>query len=195
LAATVAGSPYAAHHGRIDVEALSRAVASENDHITAVELAEWIKERRAGLRIVDVRTQDEYDTFHVPTAERIPIDSLTTSSLRPSEIVVLYSEGGAHAAQAWVFLRALGYSKVYFLRGGLYEWLEQVMSPGLPANATAKDTAAFIKASAVSRYFGGVPRAAGEVPDEAIPVPSRSGAAATGGGTAAAVARIRRRGC
>jgi rhodanese-related sulfurtransferase len=146
-AASLAGSPYAAHHGAIDVEALSRAVANERDHVTAIELAEWIKERRPDLRVVDVRTREEFEAFHIPTAERIAIDSLAGSTLRPRDIVVLYSEGGAHAAQAWVFLRALGYQKVYFLRGGIYDWVDQIVSPE--------------KASEMSRYFGGVARAPG----------------------------------
>lgn len=149
-AASLAGSPYAAHHGTIDVEALSRAVANERDHVTAIELAEWIKERRSDLRVVDVRTREEFETFHIPTAERIAIDSLAVSTLRPRDIIVLYSEGGAHAAQAWVFLRALGYDKVYFLRGGVYDWLDQIVNPE--------------KASDMSRYFGGVPRAPGTPP-------------------------------
>jgi 3-mercaptopyruvate sulfurtransferase SseA len=42
---------------------------------------------------------------------------------------VLVSDGGAHAAQGWVFLRALGIAHVYFLRGGLGEWLDDVMNP------------------------------------------------------------------
>jgi rhodanese-related sulfurtransferase len=191
--ATIAGSPYAAHHGRLDIEALSRAVAHEDDHVTAVELAEWIKERRHGLRVIDLRTVGEYDSFHVPTAERIAIDSLAAADLRPSEILVLYSEGGTHAAQAWVFLRALGYQHVYFLRGGLYEWLEQIMSPALPANASAKDSVEFMRTSAISRYFGGVPREGGAVPDDALPLPGKGGA--SGSGTQSAIARIRRRGC
>jgi rhodanese-related sulfurtransferase len=189
--AALAGSPYIAHHGRIDVEAMSRAIAREEDHVTAVELAEWIKERRSGLRVIDVRTREEYNSFHVPTAERIAIDSLAAANLRPSDVIVLYSEGGAHAAQAWVFLRALGYRHVYFLRGGLYEWLEQIMSPALVANATSKDSAEFARTSAISRYFGGVPRAGGAVPDDAMSPPGKAGAS----GTQAAVARIRRRGC
>lgn len=192
-AAAIAGSPYVAQHGHLDVEALSRAVANERDHVTAVELAEWIKERRSGLRVVDVRTQEEYEAFHVPTAERIAIDSLTTSTLRPTDVIVLYSEGGAHAAQAWVFLRALGYEKVYFLRGGLYEWLEQIMSPTLADNASPKDSAEFARTSTISRYFGGVPHVGGAVPDEAIPLPVKR--AGSSSGTAAAVAKIRRRGC
>ena len=106
-------------------------VVREEDHVTALELAQWIKERRLGLRIVDVRSAEEYATYHVPRAEHFTLDSLATGPFRRDETIVLYSEGGAHAAQAWVFLRALGYPKVFFLRGGLYEWLDQVMNPTL----------------------------------------------------------------
>src|SRR3954470_5753668 len=95
IAAAFAGSPYAANRGRIDVTALARSVAQEDDHVTAIELAGWIRERRANLRIVDVRSKVEYDAFHVPTAEHIPIDSLPTALFRRNETIVLYSEGGA----------------------------------------------------------------------------------------------------
>jgi rhodanese-related sulfurtransferase len=157
LAATLAGSPYAANQGRIDVAELSRAVAQEDDHVTAVELAGWIKERRRSLRIVDIRSAAEFDAYHVPTAERVAVDSLASARFRRDETIVLYSEGGAHAAQAWVFLRALGYEKVFFLRGGLYEWLDEVMNPVIAPGASPKDSAAFATIAEVSRYFGGTP--------------------------------------
>ncbi|HTE43628.1 MAG TPA: rhodanese-like domain-containing protein, partial [Gemmatimonadaceae bacterium] len=131
LAAVFAGSPYAAQHGQIDVAALAHAVAHEDDHVDAIELAGWIKDRRSDLRVIDVRSREEYDSYHVPTAEHVLLDALATTPFRAGETIVVYSEGGAHAAQAWVFLRARGYDKVFFLRGGLYEWLDQVMSPGL----------------------------------------------------------------
>src|SRR5436309_14712974 len=107
--AIFAGSPYSARHGQIDVIALSQAVQHEDDHVTALELARWIKSRRAGLRVDDIRSQEEFDAYHVPLAERVPIDSLPQVGFAPNETIVLYSEGGAHAAQGWVFLRALGY--------------------------------------------------------------------------------------
>src|SRR5436190_9196739 len=129
--APFAGSPYVARHASVDVEQLARTVVREEDHVTAIELAEWIKNRRAGLRIVDVRPRGDFDAYHLPGAEHMAVDSVATTPFRAGETIVLYSEGGAHAAQAWVFLRALGYKKVYFLRGGLYEWLEQVMNPTL----------------------------------------------------------------
>jgi 3-mercaptopyruvate sulfurtransferase SseA len=52
------------------------------------------------------------------------------------DTIVLISDGGAHAAQAWVFLRALGHEHVVFLRGGLGEWLDDVMNPAKTSAST-----------------------------------------------------------
>jgi rhodanese-related sulfurtransferase len=201
IAAAFAGSPYAERHGRIDVDQLATMVRREDDHVTATELAGWIKDRRSGLRVVDVRSVDEYDSFHIPTAERVPIDSLVSARFSPSETIVLYSEGGPHAAQAWVFLRALGYEKVYFLRGGAYEWIEQIVSPTLPIGASAKDSAAFDTTAALSRYFGGTPtRGVAGIPDDALSIPRAASDSSRGTpvgrpSTSAVMAKIRRRGC
>lgn len=200
LLAPLAGSPYKANHAAIDVPALARAVAREEDHVTALELAQWIKDRRPGLRVLDVRSSEEYERYHLPTAERLALDSLATTPFRVDDTLVLYSEGGAHAAQAWVLLRALGYRNVYFLRGGLYEWLEQVMNPTL-ADTTVAAHDAFSRAATLSRYFGGVPRSDVRTPpaDEsivlpgaprpasAVPLPARP--------TLSRIDAVRRRGC
>lgn len=201
ILAPFAGSPYAARHGSIDVPSLARIVAREEDHVTALELAQWLKDRRPGLRIVDVRSAEEYAAYHVPRAERVALDSLTSAAFRKDETIVLYSEGGAHAAQAWVFFRALGYNKVFFLRGGVYEWLEQVMNPSL-ADTTPAARAAFTHAAALSRYFGGVPRSdlRPSPHDDAIAIPGtdslrRSGVPLPVTTTEARVLQVRRRGC
>jgi rhodanese-related sulfurtransferase len=203
LLAAFAGSPFAAQHGRVDVNELARAVVREDDHVTAIELAQWIKDRRAGLRVVDVRPRADFELYHIPTAEPITLDSLASTRFRADETIVLYSEGAGHAAQGWVFLRALGYRKVYFLREGLYEWLDQVMNPTLAPGQPDGARRTFERVAALSRYFGGVPRE-GEPPatDDVIAVP-RSGARASadrssqGQVTAGqqAALRVRRRGC
>lgn len=194
--AAVAGSPYVSDRN-VDVSELARIVRREDDHVTAMDLARWIKDRQRALRVIDVRSPEEYESFHVPTAERIPIDSLATTKFRRDETIVLYSEGGAHAAQAWVFLRAMGYDRVYFLRGGLYEWLDLVMNPTFAAAKTSKDSAQLAELMNVSRYFGGTPQIG--VPSalhDALPAPhEHEERRADGNSTAAAVARIRRRGC
>src|SRR3954452_21299589 len=78
----------------VDVAALARAVEREDDHITAIELATWIKDRKPGLRVIDVRSAAEFDNFHLPTAERIPLDALVRTPFTDQDIVVLYSDGG-----------------------------------------------------------------------------------------------------
>ena len=200
ILAPFAGSPYKANHAAIDVPALARTIAREEDHVTALELAQWIKDRRPSLHVLDVRSAEEYERYHLPTAERLALDSVATVPYHADDTLVLYSEGGAHAAQAWVFLRALGYRNVYFLRGGLYEWLEQVMNPTL-ADTTAAARDAFARAAPLSRYFGGVPRSDIRTPpaDEsialpgapratsAVPLPARS--------TTTRIDAVRRRGC
>jgi len=198
--APLVGSPYKANHATIDVTALARTVAREEDHVTALELAQWIKDRRPGLRVLDVRSREEYERYHLPTAERLALDSLATVPFHADDTLVLYSEGGAHAAQAWVFLRALGYHHVYFLRGGLYEWLEQVMNPTL-ADTTAAGHDAFARAAVLSRYFGGVPRSDIRTApaDESIALPGapRAGFAVPlpARTTTSRIDAVRRRGC
>ncbi len=146
--ALFAGSPYRVRSGSIDVDRLAAAVAHEDDHVTAIELARWIRDRKAGLRIIDLRTAAEFDQYHLPRAENVPIESLAATPFDPAETIVLLSDGGAHAAQGWVFLQALGHRQVFFLRGGLQEWIDEVMNPTTPEGI------------AVGRYFGGVPRVA-----------------------------------
>jgi len=143
--APFAGSPYRTAEPRVDVQRLAAAVDREEDHVTAIELARWIHDRKPGLNVIDIRTPAEFSNYHVPSARNVPLQSLVATRFDTSDTVVVISDGGAHAAQAWVFLQALGYPNVYFLRGGLQEWLDDVMSP----SSTSPDLAE------LRRYFGG----------------------------------------
>ena len=154
--------------------ALATEIEREDDHVTALELAQWIRERKPGLRVLDVRSDSAYDAYHIPSAERMPLGALVTLAPKDDETLVLYSEGGAHAAQGWVLLRSSGHRHVYFLRGGLLDWMDDVMSPALASDSSRT------RVAALSRYFGGVPRAG------VVPLPVTAGSA---------VARVRRRGC
>lgn len=167
-AAAFAGSPYRAARGSVDVTELSSMVAREEDHVTALELAAWIHDRKPGLRVIDVREPDEFAAYQIPTAENVPLAQFSRLSLKPDETVVLYSGGGAHAAQAWVFIRAMGHRQVFFLSGGLNEWIDEVMNP--------------VASTPITKYFGGVARPEG----------SASPNSAT---TADRVKQLRRRGC
>lgn len=145
----------------VDLDELARVVEREEDHVDAVELALWLKQRKANLRVIDIRSAADYEEYRIPKAENVPLGSIGSLSIKPGETVVLYSDGGTHAAQAWFILRARGYRSVYFLRGGLNEWLEEVMNPVAPVDSITRS---------VMEYFGG---SVSKEPRAAVPVKDR----------------------
>jgi rhodanese-related sulfurtransferase len=172
LAAPFAGSPYLATRGQMDVPGIAQVIARGEDHITAVELARWIRARKPRLRVIDVRDPAGFAEYAIPTAENIPLELLPRASFAADETIVLYSEGGAHAAQAWMMLRAMGYRNVYFISGGLVDWDLEVINPVLPPDASREQRAAFESRVDLSHYFGGDPQL--EASDRARP-PRRRG--------------------
>jgi rhodanese-related sulfurtransferase len=159
--AAMVGSPVPV---RIDVARLAREIATEADHVDAVVLADWIRVRRPGLRVLDVRTPTEFGEYHLPTAENAPLETIVGLQPSSAETVVLYSAGGAHAAQAWVLLRALGHRNVFFLSGGLEEWMAEVMTPVIPEDPDLAATMPWSRIVDVSLYFGGTPKVVAEDP-------------------------------
>jgi len=153
---------------RLDVKELAGIVEREEDHVTPLELADWILARRADYRLIDVRSDTEYAEYHIPTAENVPVGSLPDAALLRNETIVLYSDGGIHAYQAWLLLRAKGYRSVYTLRGGLEQWKEDVLFPVFAENASPDEQARIAKLREVSRFFGGKPRSGDEAPAAAI---------------------------
>jgi len=80
--AAVSGTSRPSGGAKVDVAALARDIEHEDDHVTAIELAEWIKDRKQGLRVLDIRSDSEFATFHIPSAERVPLSAL--ASMKPN---------------------------------------------------------------------------------------------------------------
>jgi hypothetical protein len=166
-------NPYRGNVVRLDAREVAAVIGREDDHVTADELAAWIVEGRSDYRLIDLRTESEFDAYHVPTAESIPLPVLADASVARNEKIVLYSDGGVHAAQAWMLLRAKGYRSVYTLKGGLEEWKDAVLFPSLARGTTPTEQARYDRAAARARFFGGAPRAPGsaEATTPALPMP------------------------
>lgn len=187
LAAPFAGSPFRSDRGHLDIDAAARA--DGGDHVSARQLAAWIRDRKPGLRVIDVRSPSAFADYAIPGAENVPIDTLGKASFAKSDTVVLYSEEGAHAARAWVLLHALGVTGAVFIPGGLADWRDEVMAPVLAADASSEARRRFETDAELSRYFGGTPRILS--PGEAAAA-REAHAAQT---PAASLAAVRRRGC
>ena len=189
LAAPLAGSPFRSARGRINIEETARLIADGEDHVAPLDLAAWIRDRKPGLRVIDLRSPAEFSGYAIPTAANLPIATLARASFAAHETVALYSEGGAHAGQAWVLLKALGVAKVLFISGGLVDWYVEVMTPRLPANASPEERHAFEAKAELSRYFGGEPQTGSAAPAGAALCPP------SGQRPPPRLADIRRRGC
>ncbi|GLQ99306.1 rhodanese-like domain-containing protein [Dyella mobilis] len=155
LGAPFAGSFFRTQPRALDLDSIARAIDEGSDHVSARQLAQWIRDHRPGLRVIDVRSPAEFRDDAIPTAENVPIDQLAKAHFAPGQTIVLYSQEGAHAGQAWVILRSLGVTQAVFVPGGLADWREEVLYPLLPANASATERA---QVEALSHYFGGAPR-------------------------------------
>jgi rhodanese-related sulfurtransferase len=177
LAAPLAGSPYRQVRGQIDAEAMVRLIMNGEDHVSALTLAKWIRAGKPGLRVIDVRSPGEFNEFAIPTAENLPLDVLLRTRFNAGDVLVLYSEGGAHAGQAWTLLRAMGVHNAWFIAGGLADWRDEVLAPVMAKEASPADALAFEKTAELSRYFGGTPSIVESTASKAISV------------------RLRRRGC
>jgi len=89
-----------------------------------VSVAEAAAKRDAGAFILDVRTPEEWNEFHVPGSTLIPIDQLPNRVAevpKDKEVVVVCRSGNRSATGRDVLLKA-GYPQVTSLAGGLTTW-------------------------------------------------------------------------
>jgi len=189
-------NPYQSSVVAVDVKDLAGLIEQERDHVLAGDLAAWIVEGRSDYRLIDLRGERAFAEYHLPTAENLVLSSLPDAGLSHTEKVILYSDGGVHAYQAWMLMRAMGHRNVYTLKGGLDQWKEEVLFPNLAESATAPERARFERMAALSRFFGGTPRAGG-APATAMRAPEMPTveAPAAPAGAAPAKSRKKKEGC
>lgn len=161
--------PYPGGTVTIDARELASIVAREVDHVSALDLADWIVQGRSDYRLIDLRDEKAYAEYHIPTSENVPVAQIADQTLLPTDKIVLYSDGGIHSAQAWFLLQARGIKNSYILRGGLDEWKDSVLFPSLAENPTPFQKERDERLKAMAAYFGGTPRVGGEAVAATMP--------------------------
>lgn len=86
-------------------------------------------------RLIDVRDPDEFVFCQLPGAELIPLATVPTDAAdklpdKSAEIIV-YCHHGMRSLHAVGQLRAMGYTKVRSMTGGIDRWSREV-DPGVP---------------------------------------------------------------
>ena len=91
-----------------------------------VDEAQQIIQQDGGLIILDVRSQQEYDSGHIPRVILIPVGELKDrlGELDETKAILVYCKSGVRSAQASQLLADNGFPKVYNLEGGIVAWRE-----------------------------------------------------------------------
>lgn len=101
----------------------------ESTDLICLASAELKTRQQAGerIRIIDVRSPEEFAEKHIPGAINIPLDDLEqlVSALDPNALfVTACGKGGGRSAKGAELLRESGFDAVW-LCGGTFGWLEE----------------------------------------------------------------------
>lgn len=173
--------------------AIVAQIQQKSDHVDALDLAKRIIEGKKDFVLVDLRPAWQFDDYHIPGAVNVPLEQAIagSSALVKDREVILYSSGGAHAAQVWVLLTQQGY-RAKTLLDGLQGWWRDVITPvSLSATDESVGEKEYKALKSVREYFqGATPSGKPSVPSttapttQSAPPPARapSGPKAKGGG-------------
>lgn len=115
----------------MDEKALMEKAEQARDHIEPEELADRLMTGEANLVVVDVRPAAEFNTFHIRGALNAPLTRLA-EDLQPymnKGLIVLYSNGMTHPAQARDALQRQGFGNVYLLTDGIQGFRNRCLKP------------------------------------------------------------------
>jgi len=153
-------------------------ISSRTQYLTPEVVADMLVNKDPVLRLIDVRSQDEFEKFSLPDAINIPLTDLLSDEC--SEILnqdlkmnVFYSNGSLSANEAWMITRQLGYQNNYVLEGGLNYWFEAIMNPEEPESTSPDEEFAKydFRKSAGMALGGGAPVQAESGPRTPAPKP------------------------
>jgi rhodanese-related sulfurtransferase len=87
-----------------------------------------MNDRKIQTLLIDVRSEADYNLFHIRDARHVPMEALDTiveefHALPDNAVVFLMSNDETQATEAWKYLVAEGVINAYILEGGVNNWL------------------------------------------------------------------------
>jgi hypothetical protein len=111
---------------------LDQVVTGRERHIDPAELLGLMYNNQLHLFLIDVRTEADFNLFHIKDAIHKPIEAMSDNccnKLAQEGVKVVMSNDEARANQAFTHLTANGVPNVYILAGGLNRWLDLFQPP------------------------------------------------------------------
>ena len=130
----------------VSEQALLQTIEQSEDHIEPEELADRLMRADQQVVVVDIRPDHEYARFHIRGALNISLSEISRALIpyKSAGMIVLYSNGMTHPAQARDSLYRQGFHNVYILTDGLDGFIDGCLKPvslrsePVPAGAARK---------------------------------------------------------
>ena len=145
----------------ISPDLLNKKIIQQTRYVTPEEVAEMIISGDPTLQLIDVRTGKFYNKFTLKGAINVPMkDLLKQENLdyldQDVYKTVLFSNGTSDADVAWILVTRLGYENVYVMKGGLNQWVENILQPKEKSVIWDRiDDEMYQYRRGASEYFGG----------------------------------------
>jgi len=129
---------------KLTAEEVLNEANTRTQFVTADVVADMIVKKDPSLRLIDVRSQEEFEKFSLPGAINIPSTSLLSNEYadilnQDVKMNVFYSTGTLAANEAWMITRQLGYTNNFVLEGGLNYWFDAILNPQKPASVNSDE--------------------------------------------------------
>ena len=129
---------------KLSADELLNEAKTRTQYVTPETVADMIVKKDPTLRLIDVRSQDEFEKFSLPGSINVPIadllsDQYTDILNQDVKMNVFYSNGSLTANEAWMVTRQLGFKNNYVLEGGLNYWFDVILNPKKPESTNSDE--------------------------------------------------------
>ena len=140
---------------------LQQKLIQNTRYISPEDVAHLIITKDPSLQLIDIREPKFYNKFSLNGALNIPLkDFLKEDNLAYLDQdvykTILFSNGTTNADVAWMMATRLGYKNVYVMKGGLNQWVYNILQPKEHSIIWDRvDDQMYQYRKGASQYFGG----------------------------------------
>lgn len=103
-------------------KAFMKKMSRQDNKITYIQARKIIKENPLAI-LLDVRSKQEYDEYHLEGALCIPnyelINNISKLTINKQQTIICYCQSGARSKKAISILRKMGYENLFEIDGGI----------------------------------------------------------------------------
>ena len=126
---------------KLTADQLLSEANTRTQYIAPEAVADMIIKKDPSFRLIDVRSQDDFEKFSLPGAINIPLSDLLSEKYsdilnQDIKMNIFYSNGTITSNEAWMVTRQLGYKNNLVLEGGLNYWFDAILNPKKPASTS-----------------------------------------------------------